>query len=261
MVATDPESDPGLRHTVTVSFKPENSHRLHVVSQAMFDGVVVGAIETSLLEYGLAHGHATLPAAGPAPVFPTPDVLTSSENLVSLFEDFLQVIDALSARIESLGERGRIAVVEPEVFLDFVRAAAVFPAPYNGPEPRTFEARPKHAHSITLLPQHIELIDKIGFAKFGRDRKRRAVLEEATVWYSDVYGLSETQYAAQFDRYPDVRLMNLNRYFARYILSFLEAMARFSQAPGWFRLWSTVEQRFGAATKRLELALFAVARR
>lgn len=260
MTLRDEPSDTGARKTVSVRFKEPTTRCLQVVAHTLFAGAYTGAIEAAFLEYIHTHGYVSAEIASALP-FPTLENATSSGAVGDRIDEFLLFADALSVRLESMAERGRVAVVDPSLFLAFVRAAATFPGPL---EPFTIPPADfieQHAHSFTLQPRHIVKIDEVGVHLFGRDRKRRAVLETALLWFAERHGLSETAQVPVFEEYPFVDLIATTRQFTRHVRALLEAMRVLGPAVGEFRMWSVIDKPFKASTNRLGNALFQAARR
>ena len=260
MTLKEPISDSGVRQTVTTRFKAPTSRRVQVLSKALFDGVMAGAVETALVEFGVSHGFVHQ-GSSKQPRFPSANELCTSQGTGALVDEFIRLCDALSGRLESLAARGRIAVVDPELVLEFVRRTAVFPNPTAATASSDFSLEDQETFSFTLDPRHIALLDTIGVDLFGGGRKRRAVIEHAVLWYTEALGISDQTHAARFTAYPEVSLLSLNRFLTRYLSALLAALELLSDGVGKHRLWSALESPFNVATVRLGNALFRAVRR
>lgn len=262
MPAKEPPSDTGFRRTVAARFSTPVGRRLQVVAQTLFDGVMAGAIESMFLEFSVAQGHSEADSFVEPLLFPSPETLTSSQDVGRCFDDMIVFMDVLSTRLESLTERGRTAVIDQQLVVDFIRATGAFPAPFKSTfEFPTVVFEENHAHSFTLLPHHVDKIDVVGKQLFGRDRKRRAVIQEALFWFSEAHGLTDLEHTPTFTSYPHPSLVRVNRYLSRHLHALLTAMTNLSSAVGQFRLWTALDQQFEASANRLGYALFGAARR
>ena len=253
----DPPSDTGLRRTVAVRFSAPTMRLLQVVSHALFDGAYTSTVEVAFLEFALLNGFLGEP---PAPV-PIPGHLASSQETGASVDQLLGFVDVLSSRLESMARQGRVAIVDHELVLAFVSAGATFPGPIDSFETAPTDFVEQEYFSFTLEPRQIDLIEEVGLKLYGRDRKRRAVIETALVRMAELHGLSDVQQTPTFAVYPEARLIPVTRHFTRHTRTLLAALDGLAPAVGQYRLWSAIEAPWKAATKRLGNALFHAVKR